>query len=227
MEQNKTKDLMKDPDNKEVPHMKEDSDNNIENLENDEISHIMSKDNTKLKSDETTYTLKNSTENTDNNNMKGNNKDSIKKIKMGEEDIRTMGTNNSRESKINRSNSLPEGINNIATKHSWAEEIERADIIGELLKEDTEKRKIIEDLVKEKERLKTKPGNKDEIIKNLIIGKYEEDREEINIETSFNRGHHIRNIKTRVKKIEGQLDIKNNELRIISNKVGDLFLELD
>ena len=58
MEQSKIKDLMKDPDNKEVPHMKEDSADNTDNLENDEISHTMSKDNNKPKGDKATYTLK-------------------------------------------------------------------------------------------------------------------------------------------------------------------------
>ena len=158
--------------------------------------------------------------------MKGNNKDSIKKIKRGEEDIRAIGTNNSRESEINRSNSLPEGINNTSLKYNWAEESQKASLM-EHEEEDAKKERIIENLVRERERRETKLENKDKIIQNLVKGEQEEKRKDTNIEKSIDRRTQIRNIRTRVKEIKQQLDIKNKEIRDIYDELGGLLSDLE
>ena len=229
MEDNKHKKLINDPDNKMVLDRIEDNANNTDSLENDEIRHTMSKDNNMPKGDEITYKLKSNTENTEkleNTTMKVNNENSIKKVKRGEEDIITNGNNNSRESEINRSNNLPERINNTDLKYSWAEESHKASL-KELLEEDAKKMKIIEDLVKEREKWETELRNKDKIIQNLIKEKRERKIEETNIEENVNKGTQVRNIKTKIKELKWQLDIKNKEIRDIYDEVEDLLSRLD
>ena len=182
---------------------------------------------------ETLYMIKDNTENTDNlqndtdTAKKINNGNNINGIKKKEEDTTTRYNTESRGLEVNRSSSMPEGINNTITKHSWAEEAGEIDILGEILKEDTKKSKIIENLIKEKGKWEAELREKNKIIKNLITEKHKGNKEEINIETSCSKGHHIKNIKTRVNKIKWQLDIKNSEMRDISDKIGDLLSELE
>ena len=122
----------------------------------------------KPENDEISYMIKDKAENTDNledsktdTAININNENNIKGIKKEGEDMRINCNTGSKELEVNTSSGMPEGIDNTITKHSWAEEAEKIDILGEFLIEDTEKSKIIEDLVKEKERLKTKLKNKD------------------------------------------------------------------
>ena len=197
MDYNKLKKWINYPDDKEVPCIMEDKTDNTDSLENA------------------------------NNTREFNNENNIEGGKKREKGIIINSNTDSRGSEINRTNSLPVGINNTGIKCSWAEETEKADIVRELLKEDTKKTEIIEDLIKEREKLETKLRNKNKLIQNLIKEKHEGMKGKINIEASFNKGTQIRNIKTRVNKIKWQLDIKNIEIRDICDEVGDLLSELD
>ena len=205
LEYNNLKKLINDPDNDEVPYMVDDNAENTGSLENDKIDTTMiNRDNiVKPEEDEIVSKLKDNPENTD-TAIKSNNENS--------------------KSELNRSNSLPEGLNKTSTRCSWAEETQKTDILRELLREDSKKMEIIEDMVKERQRLETKLRNKDEIIQNLIIGMHEE---EINIEKSFNKETQIRDRNTRIKEIKWQLDIKNIKIRDICDEVGDLLSELN
>ena len=181
--------------------------------------------------EEVPYTTGGNTDNTDSlkndkTDTAMNNENNMDKPK-GDNDIITNYNTDSRGPNINRTNSLPVGINNTGIKCSWAEETEKTDIVRELLKEDTKKREIIEDLAKEIETLESRLRDKDKIIQNLITRENEGKRKGINLEASFNNRTQFTYIKTRVNKIKWQLDIKNIEIRDICDEVRDLWSELD
>ena len=227
MEDNK---LTEDPSNEETPGRMEDKDGNIDISENDRTDNAINTEGImdKLEDSKIAYISEDNTENSGNlentnTTRSPNNENNIEGFKEKEQDIIINCNIDNRETKINRSNSLSEGLNN----NSWAKETEKADIMRELLEENAKKMKIIENLVKERERWETELRNKDKIIQNLIKEKQERKIEETNIEENVNKRTQVRNIKTKIKELKWQLDIKNKETRDIYDEVENLLLRLD